>query len=282
MPEGEGLKDGPSSTVKLDQIAYTWSFSKYKLWKTCQERYVREYVMGRRPPFPQKPFFQGKVAHKLIELGREAYAKGETDNLERWCLDNLDREFDAGAQKILDWGPMEIDLAREEAKVLAAKYASLVTENGLLDSGVHCEYNIGSWKKPLLLDNGLRLTGFIDWFKSASDDSRVLDGKTYKSTWWLDKDQLVLYAIAAEAIWGVRVTKVAWLMIRTGKTIWMDVTPQEKTSLMDNLLKASQQVAQMDIKVFPNFVLCGECPHTGECDRSSHWIIDAERMEVDF
>jgi hypothetical protein len=280
--ENDLLKDGPSASVVLDEIAHTWSFSRYKVWKTCQERYVREYIMGRRMPMAQKPFFQGKVAHNLVELGRKAYTEGATDNLETWCLDNLDQEFDTKAQKIPDWGPIEIDLARQEAKSLAIKYAAMVTENGLLEPGVECEYNIGTYKTPLKLSNGLRLTGFIDWLKIARPEGQVLDAKTYKSAWWLDKDQLTLYAIAAEEIFNLKVDRAAFMMIRTGKTIWHDVTEADKTRLKDDLLKASEQVAQMDLKVFPNFVMCGECPHAGECSRGNHWIIDAERMEVDW
>lgn len=280
--ESELLRDGPSASVTLNEIAHTWSFSKYKVWKTCQERYVREYVMGRRIPMPQKPFFQGKVAHEIVELGRKAYTQGATDNLESWCLDNLDKEFDVRAQKILDWGPTEIDLARLEAKALATKYANLVLTNGLLEPGVECEYTIGTHKNPLKLANGLRLTGFIDWLKVMKPTGEVLDAKTYKSTFWLDKDQLTLYAIAAEEIFDIKVTRAAWMMVRTGKTLWHDVTEADKNRLKDDLLKASAKVVQMDLKVFPNFVMCTECPHVGECARSSHWITDAERMEVDF
>lgn len=281
-PESEVLKDGPSASVILDEIAHTWSFSKYKTWKTCQERYVREYVMRQRPLVPQKPFFQGSVAHALIEVGRKAYNEGKTDNLESWCVKNLDQEFDARAQKISDWGPMEVDIARQEAQVLATKYAKLVSANGLLAPGVECEYTIGTHSKPLKLANGLRLTGFIDWLKVVRPDGWVYDAKTSNNTRWLDKDQLIFYAIAAEEAFDVNINHAAWLMIRTGKTLWHDVTWADKNRLKNDLLMATQKVLQMDLKVFPNFVMCGECPHAGSCSRAKHWIIDAERMEVDW
>ncbi len=272
---------GESPLVKLERIAYTWSFSRYKMWKECNERYIFEYVMGRKIAQPQRPFFQGSVAHKLIEEARTLSidAKTKPEDFADVCVGHLPSVFGKYSPKI-DWKPGEIDLAFQEAEAIARNYAHLIVENSLLTGDVQCEYTIGTDEEPCVLPNGLHLKGFIDWLKFLPDEGIILDAKSSKSMTWLDKDQLIFYAIAAEHVFKVPVRRVAWLMLRHGKTIWYDITEADKERLTAELLEASRQVLATNFNVNPGSQ-CGGCPYTHMCNPYSSWILNSgERMEV--
>lgn len=230
--------------------------------------------MGQRPSLPQRPFVQGSIAHELIELGRDAVINGERDLL-TWCLDNLEPVFNKHTSRVFNWKPGELDLARIEARKLAGNYADLVVKNSLLDGDVRCEHTIGTHQKPLLLDNGLRLTGFIDWLKITGDRAQIYDAKTSSSMRWLDKDQLIFYAIAAEKEFQVEINEVSWMMIRKKDTLSYNITQGDKDRLIQGLLTASQQASTLDIQVFPNSTRCLPCPHSGICNRYANWLLDA-------
>lgn len=266
----------PSPLVKLSTTAYIWSFSKYKIYKECNERYTREYLQHQRlPPNSQKPFFQGSVAHNLIEEGRDAVLAGETTDLASWCATNLARVFATHAANVTDWLPGEIERAEVEAQEVTQAYVKLVLENELLTGRVLCEHTIGTRQKPRYLSNGVGLTGFIDWAKFISDtEVLVLDAKTSRNTNWLDRDQLVFYALAMESEFNVVVNRVAWMMIRWGQTLWYDITEDDKSRLRSNLLTASLAVEQIDLHTDPTHGRCTPCPHSGVCATYAHWILD--------
>jgi CRISPR/Cas system-associated exonuclease Cas4 (RecB family) len=266
----------------VEAQAYTWSFSKYKVYKECNERYAREYLMRLRvPPVSEKPFLQGNIAHGLIEAGRDAILMGETDDFRGWCLSRVDEHFDRHAAKIQDWGLGEVDRARREAHQLVESYIALVLENDLLTGNVLCEHTIGTHKDPRRLDNGVGLVGYIDWAKLAGEQTVVLDAKTSRNMAYIDKDQLVFYALALEHEFGVGVHRVAWMMIRHNKTYWYDVTPEEKASLKARLLTASQEVAQLNLTSDPRHPLCTPCVHNSDCTAYAHWLVGGGVVDMD-
>lgn len=276
-----------SPEVRLSDAAHTWSYSKYKTYKECNEQYSFAYLM-RVPwePPTHKPFFQGRVSHNLLEDGFEALTKGSLSpsELEAWVVEKLPAEFYKQAEKIDDWqGDAELAKALVEAEELARNYAKLIVDNGLYGPGVECEHLVGTFQKPLILDNGLRLTGYVDWLKVDGDTAVVLDAKTSRNMRYIDQDQLLFYAISVEKKFGVKVNRVAWMMIRTGTTLWYDITDADKERLVNNLLGASKTVVNMDIRSFPSQFLCGDCHYAESCSKYANWILHPDgSMDAEF
>lgn len=270
----------PLNQVEAD--SRIWSFSKYKIYKECNERYAREYIMRLRvPPISQKPFLVGSIAHGVVEEGRLAILEGRHTDLKEYCQDNVIHHFNKHAVKVQDWTPGEPDRVLDDALETVEKYVALILENELLAPDVLCEHTIGTHANPRWLDNGVGLTGFIDWAKITGDSAVVLDAKSSRTMNYIDRDQLTFYALAMEAEFGVKVERVAWMMMRYGKTYWYDVATADKESLKTRLARASAAVAEINLRSSPDHGLCMPCPHNSQCSSYQHWIIDGAVVPLD-
>lgn len=256
--------------------AWTWSFSKFKQYQECQEKYRLNYLENMKlPPLSQRPFFQGSVAHKVVEQTREKLLKGEVETLHK-AFDLLDSVFDTHAAAINWRDDADLHQARLEAFTLLENYLVLLERTGLMDGDIECEYWFGTHQKPLERPNGLRLVGAIDWLKLDRDAGKawIYDAKTSQGTQYLDKRQLTLYALAVEQLFGVSVDKVGYLMIRHKRPILHEVTAQEKDALEAEMVEASKIVEAGLLGAAPTMKICGPCQYAGHCGPYRHWIMD--------
>jgi CRISPR/Cas system-associated exonuclease Cas4 (RecB family) len=260
--------------LKLE--AWTWSFSKFKQFHECTEKYRLHYLEKMKiPPLSQKPFFQGSVAHKVVERTRERLVKGEVDSLQK-AHDALEGVFDEYASGVAWRDDQEVYLARAEAREILSNYLRLVEAMNLHEGEVLCEYWFGTHEKPLLRPNGLRLVGAIDWLKIDRDQGKawIYDAKTSKGTQYLDRRQLTLYALAARQIFNVEVEKVGYLMLRWDKPLVYEVTQAQMDTLEQELVEASQHVEAGMLSAKPRMSLCGSCQYSGHCGSFRNWITD--------
>lgn len=279
MPFVSSTKRGRNKVLTGDELkaaAWTWSFSKFKRFLECQEKYRLEYLEQMKlPPLSRKPFFQGSVAHKVVEQTRDKLQKGEVTTL-RAAFDDLDAVFDSYATGV-DWtGDEEVIKARIEASQLLENYLQLLEEHDLVEGEILCEHWFGTYQKPLLRPNGLRWIGAIDWLKidRAQGKAWIWDAKTSQGTQYLDKRQLVMYAMAVEQEFGVEVNEVGYLMLRWQKPIKHTVTADEKAQLEAEMVEASKMVEEGHFKAAPMMRLCGPCQYAGHCSPYSHWIMN--------
>jgi CRISPR/Cas system-associated exonuclease Cas4 (RecB family) len=258
----------------LKREAWTWSFSKFKLFQECSERYRLHYLEKMKiPPLSQKPFFQGSVAHKVIERTQERLVKGEVDSL-RKAHDALEGVFDEYAAAIQWRDDQELYLARAEAREILENYLALLESMALHEGDVRCEYWFGTHDKPLERPSGLRLVGAIDWLKMENGQAWIYDAKTSKGTQYLDRRQLVLYAMAVQQVFGATIQKVGYLMLRWEKPLLYDVTQDEIDALEQELIEASKVVEAGALDAAPSMKLCGPCQYAGHCGPYKNWIFD--------
>jgi CRISPR/Cas system-associated exonuclease Cas4 (RecB family) len=260
--------------LKLE--AWTWSFSKFKQFQECTEKYRLHYLEKMKiPPLSQKPFFQGSVAHKVVERTRGLLDTGEVDSL-RKAHDALEGVFNEYAVAISWRDDQELYLARAEAREILDNYLNLLEAQSLDEGEVLCEYWFGTHDKPLLRPSGLRLVGAIDWLKLDRENGRawVYDAKTSKGTQYLDRRQLVLYAMAVKQVFGVEIEKVGYLMLRWEKPLLYDVTQAEIDALEQELIAASKLVEAGAMGALPSMKLCGPCQYAGHCGPYKGWIFD--------
>jgi CRISPR/Cas system-associated exonuclease Cas4 (RecB family) len=261
---------------ELKVEAWTWSFSKFSRFQECQEQYRLQYIEKIKiPPLSQRPFFQGNVAHKVVEQTRERLVKGEIDSL-RGAEDALEGVFRNYAAAINWRDDADIDAAWREACQILQNYLGMLEEMRLDAVDTECEYWFGTYQKPLEMPNGLRLIGAIDWLKLDREGKRawVYDAKTSQRATYLDKRQLVLYAVAAEQVFGTEVSEGAFLMLRHQKPLVHEITKQDKAALLDELVAASRLVEAGATGAMPDMRVCGPCQYSGKCGPFRHWIMD--------
>lgn len=273
---------------ELRNQAWTWSFSKFKSFQECGEKHRLHYLEGMRlPALSQRPFFQGSVAHKTVEKAHELIVRGEASDFSK-AFTILDEVFDSHAENI-DWrDEQERMLARGEATDLMNSYVQLLQEFGLDSPVVKCEYWIGTHESPLIRPSGVRLVGAIDWLyvDEVARTARIYDGKSSKGTKYLDKRQLILYAMAVEQIFDVRVEELGYLMMRWGKPILYRVDGDERAALEKEmasfeaeLVAASQMVEAGGTGALPGMSLCSSCQYSTVCGPFRNWIIDGGTSE---
>lgn len=261
---------------ELKLAAWTWSFSKFKQYQECTEKYRLHYLENMKlPPLSQRPFFQGSVAHKVIERTHERLGKGEVDSL-RKAHEALDGVFEEYAAAIPWQSDVERIMARQEAGQILENYLDLIEMMGLDKGEVLCEYWIGTHEKPLVRPSGVRLVGAIDWLKldRLNRKAWIYDGKSSKGTQYLDRRQLVLYAMAVKQIFDVEVEKVGFLMMRWEKPLLYEVTQEEMDALEQELIEASKLVEAGAMGVAPSMRICGPCQYSGHCGPYKNWIFD--------
>lgn len=261
---------------ELKQEAWTWSFSKFKQFQECQEKYRLNYLERMKlPPLSQKPFFQGQVAHKVVEQTRDKLVKGEVDSLHK-AFDALDSVFDSFSVAVNWKDDMELQQARLEAATILENYLYLLEQMQLDQGEIECEYWFGTHQKPLIRESGLRLVGAIDWLKLDREAGKawIYDAKTSQGTMYLDKRQLTLYAMAVEQVFGTPVEKVGYLMLRWKKPLMYEVTQAEKDNLEQEMVEASKLVEAGGLGAIPTMKICGPCQYAGHCGPYRHWIMD--------
>lgn len=265
--------------------AWTWSFSKYAKFKECHERYRLQYMEKLKvPPLSQRPFFQGSVAHKVIEQTREKLVKGECSDWSQALLD-LGHVFNQYAQAVAWEDERDLQQAWLEANRIAENYIAMLEDFKLAEGETYCEHWFGTHQNPLVMESGLRLVGAIDWLKidRATNTATILDAKTSQGTSYLDRDQLVLYALAVRKAFGVEVNKVGYLMLRWKRPLLYDVTVDEMLRLEEQMCEASRQVEAGALTAMPNLKLCGPCQYSLHCYPYKGWVIDGNtRQEMEW
>jgi hypothetical protein len=256
--------------------AWTWSFSRFKVFLECAQKYKEEYVyQDKIPPLSQKPFFQGSVAHKTAEETRERLMRGEVESMEA-AHGAFDGVFTRYAEKIVWKDDTEIMKAIAEGREILTNYLGLLRAVKLDVGEVYCEYVFGTPDKPLIRPSGLRLIGSIDWLQIDRErmTARVFDAKTSQGTRYLDRRQLILYAMVVEQIFGVTVEETGYLMLRWDKPLLKSVTRQDMADLEAEMVQAATRVEAGEFKAALSMSLCGPCQYSYRCTQHKTWILN--------
>lgn len=259
---------------QLQAEAWTWSFSKFSKFQECNEFYRLKYFEKIKvPPLSEYPFLQGRVAHKITEQTRAKLIAGEVASMAA-VWDVHDDLFNHYAGSIHWKSDVEIIQARLESRQIVANYVQLIEEAGLLSGEVYCEYWFGTYDAPLIRPSGLRLVGALDWLKidRATMTGVILDGKSSRSTEYLDKRQLIMYAMAIEQLFGVRIERVGYLMMRWERPLMYTITAEDKENLERELIRTSQAAAAGAFSVKPSVKMCATCQMNPHCGHYKTWI----------
>lgn len=272
--------------------AWTWSYSKFARYLECQESYRLHYIeRDRLPRLSGRPFLQGNIAHKLLAQTWEQFQRGEVDSL-RSALDQLESTFAVHAAKIVWQSDDDVIKARLEARQLVTNYLELLARVGIgreRTADVHCEHTFGTYANPLERVSGLRWAGAIDWLAidRAAGTAVVYDAKSSISMAYLDRRQLVMYAMAAEQEFNVEINAVGYLMLRWGRAQMTTITAAEKLALEAEMVNASRAVEQRAFNVTPELHRCLACgysntrPSGQPCSHYSHWILNAGAPDIE-
>lgn len=262
------------STIKLPPNHFVWSFSRFSRFKSCQEQYrLKDLERVPVPPYTQKPFLQGSVAHKTFEDLFKSYR----DDGQPFTMDRayeIQRPIFERYAANIQWRNHELISATETSHDLVSKYFNLLTQVGVdnPENQIECEYWFGTNDAPFWMDNGVGLVGSIDWLIKRPDGSYLIyDAKSSQTMEYLDRDQLRFYALAVRERFGILPEQVGYLMIRKQQVIPYEITNQEVDDLLVRLYAASKQSEQGLLSATPSTKLCSGCQFSTVCRPFKEW-----------
>lgn len=246
-------------------LSYT-GFSKYK---TCPELYRLDYVERKTPPLKMNTryFIEGSVSHKCLE---DSLKKQKPLDVQ-YTLSLFDAMFEqvfAENEKKGDiiYGNGETkEIVKTKSLDVLKTVIDYIKAKQLDDTRTLNEYSIGTYKSPFYLNHAISLQGSADWVRDWGPSLGVYDLKTSKTTDYLDEDQLLIYIVAVEWLLKKKVHEAAFLMVRTGKTVKVNITDEKKTDLINRLTLAGVRINEGIFEATPSKEVCGQCLHRTGC-----------------
>ena len=272
---------------------YRVSASSLSTFKKCRKQF--EYNKKKTPlsdRVPLTPFQFGSLVHNTMDKFIADFKEKHTTLLNQPFEEEF-KEFyysDELKAKIKDKINSSNEWMNTKDKVFKDFYISLGNHFNFMKAiiGMGCEPQLNFWfgtaKSPLYVEDlgipQLRLTGEIDhYFINVRGNLTIEDTKTSSSDYFLDRNQLYLYAVALEQVFKnngnpLKVDELNYNLVKIGKKVPVPFGPAQREALTADLQTLNTCV---ELNTFQPFrgkhcescgwrTLCRES--TGEKDKS--------------
>jgi len=244
LPAARGLKHSPA-TLSYSQIRSFW---------TCPYQYRFGYVLNV-PSRPNSNFSFGNSLHNTL---REFYQHVLADK--KPTLSDLKTTYEANW--IAEWYDSPQHMTERKAKGWEA-LERLYQENE------------GRFTKPKFLEKGFSLKldgitvrGFIDRIDEKADGTwEIIDYKTGQSKTEKDveKEQLLIYAIAARESLGHDAAELTFYYLEDGKKLTFKPKEEQLAIMKERIVDTAKAIKQSDFKATPGFH-CKFCDFREICE----------------
>jgi DNA helicase-2/ATP-dependent DNA helicase PcrA len=137
--------------------------------------------------------------------------------------------------------------------------------------------NSENWPKVKYLERGFNLKigdyamrGVIDRVDEGKDGSiEILDYKTGsvpQDEKYLEKDQLLIYQLAANRVFGEKVTKLSYYYLTENKVISFLGTEDDLEKIEQKIIKTIEEIRQSDFSPKPSLFNCKNCDFKDICE----------------
>lgn len=259
------------STEQKLPLPKTLSFTQIKAFETCPYQYRFAHLL--KVPVPGRATFSfGKTIHaalqeffKRVQSRQGAQQQGlfgasEQQSTEPPSLNELLEIYED--RWIDDW--YESAAQKKEYK-----------ENGRRILKEFYNSHNGTFPTPTYLEKGFVLRvgdygvrGFIDRVDPEGDGLEIIDYKTGnppKDNKRVDKDQLQLYAIAAEDVLKEKPVKLTFWYLENNTKITFEPDREAQTKLQEKIQRTAKKIEQSDFKATPG-MQCQYCDFKNICD----------------
>lgn len=246
-------------------LSYSWSsLHSYYL---CPYGWWLQYIVRFAPGIiDETGVVPGNVVHKLAEL----FFKAEKD----WAIfdKEFDRIFEAEVSKSYvflrngQWASSK-DEAYQLLKQYVANFKSILKLSGLNLKWYIVEGNIGEYSSPFYLHPYLPVVGRFDLVCGESRDSKLtlVDFKASESEFFLDKRQLIFYALMAGSLYHVSFDRVAFLLFKKKKFIPYLISEKELRDVDVWVGELVLGIKEQRFGVTPSKYACKLCRYRGCC-----------------
>jgi len=262
-------------------IPKMFSFTQLKAFETCPLQYKFAHIL--RIPLAGKPSFSfGKTMHSTMQKFYERMIE-----LNNWKQTDLfaARESDASVQAVeIKVPPLEEMLKFYEESWIDKWYSNKKQKQEYREKGIKIIKEFytkheGSWRIPQFLELGFTLKvegnplrGAIDRVDQTPDGSvEIIDYKTGtpKEETKLaaeDKEQLILYQIAATESLNLKPRLLSFYYLENNSTISFLGSEEEINKLKDKITRIIEQIKASNFPAKPSPHTCKFCDFKNICD----------------
>lgn len=279
--EMPAAKKTPTNLSHL--IPKMFSFTQFKAFETCPRQYKFAHIL--RIPLAGKPSFSfGKTMHSTMQKFYERMM-----DINNWKQTDL---FDAPAEHKVNFEdngnirvpPLEDMLKLYEESWIDEWYDSKKQKQEYYENGIrilkefYAQHN-GKWKIPQFLELGFTikiddnsLRGAIDRVdKTADGGIEIIDYKTgspkeEEKMNAEDKEQLLLYQIAAEETLGVKPKLLSFYYLENNSSVSFLGNTEEIGKLKNKITNTIEKIRASNFPAKPSPHTCKYCDFKNICD----------------
>lgn len=244
------------------------SFTQLKAFQTCPLQYKFAFLL-KLPTFGRYQFSFGKSIHATLESFFNLFmetGKEYTNHKELPSEDELLKLYER--YWIDEWYPSQKEKDEFFAKgkeILKRMYAEILDERPRTRS-IEQDFT-------LKFGNGeqmITLKGRIDRIDDVDGGVEIIDYKTGKSKSaesirYDDKEQLIIYQLAAEDILQLKPVKLTYYYVEDGNKVSFLGTQKEKDKLLNAITETVEKMRQSSFDATPGF-LCKYCDFKSICE----------------
>lgn len=255
-----------------ENVNKAFSFTALSDYSKCSLRFKYKYIDKFETKHEFTETIPGNIIHTLVDM----FWKSRTVDSDEYDFNIIDDNFHEIAEKYIkskacdlkkaSFG-RDLDTAKENIYKMVKTLVQQIKDNNLHKREVISEFR-WHWKNPIQISENYFLHGGFDYlgFDDISRSSGILlDFKTSSSEYYIDYNQLYLYAIAAENSFGCKVHSVGFVLPKIDKFIIKKFDEGRKQS---SIIWAEKQVKGINNNVFepnPSDIVCKLCEFQKNC-----------------
>lgn len=262
----------PIKVMPNNKEVVMMSFSAWKTYKTCPQWYYREKVLREST---EEADLSYNVPGLIVHHATEYYLKNNGDDriFNPTLLEGAVEKHSTDPQVDLVKAYGSIEKVKDFTKTCGENLYRFLLTRDIIHKKYLSEAWFGTWDEPLFLSPNLATQGAPDLIEINENNTAIL--YDYKATWStknLDKEQLLLYKIAAKQKWGINVSMCAFFLLPKNYQDYFRFTEQQE----DNLLREMQQAANDILTLRENLPhtpseKCERCPFQSSCTHSKEY-----------
>jgi CRISPR/Cas system-associated exonuclease Cas4 (RecB family) len=254
------------------------SYHSFTLLRQCRHRYYLQKVALKEPSQPKdyRNAIYGIITQRLFEkfYVEEWFRAGQG------AVQKLFDELPGVIREQLEANPCiwehrsEVEVLERDCQAAIPIFIQTVKKERLIGESNEAEKEIFFNLTPMFT-----LSGRVDFLIKRKNLKVLLDGKGTKyGDKYLDRDQLVFYALIM-FLQGLKVAdKHGFWFWRTGEILWQDITHDALENLLDRIKESLFFVQKGNFEATPSSKACKFCPYRGiDCEVYTEWHKENQR-----
>ncbi len=276
------VKSAPEKTLSPANLPDTFSFTQLEAFKNCPYQYRFAHIL--KIPVPGKPSFSfGKTLHatmqRFFQLVQQRASNTQTDIFGN--LQGSDPLGDPTFRKVGSPVALEELLDIYEQSWIDEWYQNAAQKDDYKRKGreylkVWYESHNGIFPVPKYLERAFtlrigeyRMKGAIDRVDETRDGVDIIDYKTGnkpKNARDVKKDQLFIYALAAEEVLKEKVHALIFYYLNENEKVVIEPKDEDIAALKNHLLERIEEIRASDFKATPDKRTCRDCDFNRICE----------------